>query len=118
MPIQTAFLFLQAFYPYLFLKNNSSIRNHVHMMLNVQIISWVTKDHNSLTLKKWTILVDFLASLVCTIANSNPGGGALNFFFGGCVPRGFKNVGSRERIFLKKIGVLRTKILKHLGLES
>ena len=29
-------------------------------------------------------------------------GGALNFFFGGCVPRGLKNVGSRERIFLEK----------------
>ena len=29
-------------------------------------------------------------------------GGALNFFFGGCVPRGFQNVGSRERISLKK----------------
>ena len=29
-------------------------------------------------------------------------GGALNFFFGGCVPRGFQNVGSRERIFLEK----------------
>ena len=27
-------------------------------------------------------------------------GGALNFFFGGCVPRGFQNVGSRERTFL------------------
>ena len=26
------------------------------------------------------------------------------FFFGGCVPRGFQNVGSRERIFLKKWG--------------
>ena len=45
-------------------------------------------------------------------------GGALNFFFGGCVPRGFQNVGSRERIFLEKMGVLGTKILKNLGLES
>ena len=33
---------------------------------------------------------------------SKPGGGALNFFFGGCVPRGFQNVGSREWIFLEK----------------
>ena len=32
------------------------------------------------------------------------GGGALNFFFGGCVPRRFQNVGSRERIFLEKWG--------------
>ena len=31
-------------------------------------------------------------------------GGALNFFLGGCVPCGFQNVGSRERIFLKKMG--------------
>ena len=31
--------------------------------------------------------------------------GALNFFFGGCVPRGFQNVGSRERIFLKNGGL-------------
>ena len=45
------------------------------------------------------------------------GGGALNFFLGGCVPRGFQNVGSRERIFLKKMGVLGTKIWKILGLE-
>ena len=30
------------------------------------------------------------------------GGGALNFFFGGCVPHGFPKVGSRERIFLEK----------------
>ena len=29
-------------------------------------------------------------------------GGALNFFFGGCVPHGFPKVGSRERIFLEK----------------
>ena len=47
-----------------------------------------------------------------------PGRGALNFFLGGCVPRGFQNVGSRERIFLKKMGVLGTKIWKILGLES
>ena len=32
-------------------------------------------------------------------------GGALNFCFGGCVPRGFQNVGSRERIFLKNGGL-------------
>ena len=31
--------------------------------------------------------------------------GALNFFFGGCVPHGFPKVGSRERIFLEKWGV-------------
>ena len=32
-------------------------------------------------------------------------GGGLNFFFfGGCVPHGFQNVGSREWIFLKKWG--------------
>ena len=30
--------------------------------------------------------------------------GALNFFFGVCVPRGFQKVGSRERIFLEKWG--------------
>ena len=34
------------------------------------------------------------------------------------MPRGFQNVGSRERIFLKKMGVLGTKIWKILGLES
>ena len=45
-------------------------------------------------------------------------GGALTFFLGGCVPRGFQNVGSRERIFLKKDGVLGTKIWTILGLES
>ena len=33
-----------------------------------------------------------------------PRGGALNFFFGGYVPRGFQSVGSRERIFLEKWG--------------
>ena len=34
------------------------------------------------------------------------------------MPHGFQNVGSRERILLEKIGVLGTKILKNLGLES
>ena len=29
------------------------------------------------------------------------GGGHSTFFFGGCVPRGFQNVGSREQIFLE-----------------
>ena len=33
------------------------------------------------------------------------------------MPRGFQNIGSRERIFLEN-GVLGTKILKNLGLES
>ena len=37
-------------------------------------------------------------------------GGALNFFFGMYVPRGFPKVGSRERIFFEKLGVLGTKI--------
>ena len=46
-----------------------------------------------------------------------PGEGT-QLFFGGCVPHRFQNVGSRERIFLKKMGVLGTKILKNLGLES
>ena len=35
------------------------------------------------------------------------------------MPRRFQNVGSRERIFLKKMGVLGTKIFSEiLGLES
>ena len=34
-----------------------------------------------------------------------PGGGALNFFFGECVPGGSPKVGSRERIFLEICGV-------------
>ena len=34
----------------------------------------------------------------------SPPGVALNFFLEGWVPRGFQNVGSRERIFLKKWG--------------
>ena len=36
-----------------------------------------------------------------------PGGGRGTqlSFFGGCVPRGFQNVGSRERIFLKNGGL-------------
>ena len=44
--------------------------------------------------------------------------GGTQLFFGGCVPRGFQNVGSRERIFLYKMGVFGTKIWKNLGLES
>ena len=39
------------------------------------------------------------------LANSNLGG-ATQLFLGGCVPRGFQNVGSREPIFLKKNGGL------------
>ena len=42
-------------------------------------------------------------------------GGALNFFLGGCVPRGFQNVGSRERIFLKKNGGLGNENLENFG---
>ena len=39
--------------------------------------------------------------------------GALNFFFlGGCVPRGFQNVGSRERIFLEIWGSWERKLRK------
>ena len=34
-----------------------------------------------------------------------PRGGTQLFFFGGCVPRVDKNVGSRERIFLEKWGL-------------
>ena len=45
-------------------------------------------------------------------------GGALNFFLGGCVPRGFQNVGSREQIFLKKMGVLGYLILDAVILRS
>ena len=40
------------------------------------------------------------------------GGGGTQLFFGGCVPHGFPKVGSRERIFLEKWGVLGTKIRK------
>ena len=41
----------------------------------------------------------------------SPGGGTLNFF-GGCVPRVFQNVGSRERIFLEKWGSWEQKFEK------
>ena len=33
----------------------------------------------------------------------NPGEGTQRFF-GGCVPRGFQNEGTRERVFLEKWG--------------
>ena len=46
--------------------------------------------------------------LHCNLQAKAPGGTQL--FFGRCVPRGFQNVGSRERIFLVKWGVLGTKI--------
>ena len=47
----------------------------------------------------------------CLVSRLIPGGGgALNFFFGGCVPRGFQNVGSREQFFLEKMGILGMKI--------
>ena len=43
----------------------------------------------------------------------NPEGeGDIQLFFGGCVPHGFPKVGSRDRIFLEKWGVLGTKIMK------
>ena len=38
------------------------------------------------------------------IRGSSAGGGALELFFGGYVPRRFQNVRSRERIFLEKWG--------------
>ena len=41
-----------------------------------------------------------------------PLGVGTQLFFGGCVPRGFKNVGSRERIFLKKWGSWERKFWK------
>ena len=44
-------------------------------------------------------------SHVCTpsrLTGKTPGGGHSTFFFGGCVPRGYQNVGSREQIFLEK----------------
>ena len=44
----------------------------------------------------------------------NVPGRALNFFFGGCVPRRFQNVGSRERIFLEN-GGLGNKNLEKFG---
>ena len=44
----------------------------------------------------------------------NRPGGALNFFFGGCVPRGFQNVGLGSGFSLKN-GVLGTKIWKKIG---
>ena len=40
------------------------------------------------------------------------GGGGTQLCFGGCVPCGFQNVGSRERIFLKKWGSLERKFWK------
>ena len=39
-------------------------------------------------------------------------GGGTQLFFGRCVPRGFPKVGSRERVFLEKLGVLGAKIQK------
>ena len=45
------------------------------------------------------------------------GGGALNFFLCGCVPRGFQNVGSRERIFLKQNGGLGNENFRSRELE-
>ena len=43
-----------------------------------------------------------------------PGGGGRStfFFFGGCVPRGFQNVGYRERFFLEKLGSWERKFRK------
>ena len=38
--------------------------------------------------------------------------GGTQFFFGGCVPHGFQKVGSREWIFLEKLGVFGTKMWK------
>ena len=48
------------------------------------------------------------------------GGGGTQLFWGvNGVPRGFQNVGSRERIFLEKMGGgLGNENLKHLDLES
>ena len=46
------------------------------------------------------------------------GGGHSTFFFGGYVPRGFPKVGSRERIFLEKCGVLGAKIQKFCALRA
>ena len=43
---------------------------------------------------------------------TNPGRGALNFFFDGCVPHGFPKVGSRERIFLENEGSRERKFAK------
>ena len=40
-----------------------------------------------------------------------PGEGT-QLFFGGCVPRRFQNVGSRERIFLEKWGFRELKFRK------
>ena len=47
-----------------------------------------------------------------------PPEGAAHLIFGGCVPLGFQNVGSKEQIFPEKLWVLGTKILKNLDLES
>ena len=49
--------------------------------------------------------VELFPTRDCEAGYGPGGGGELNFFFfGGCVPRGFKNEVSRERIFLKKWG--------------
>ena len=54
----------------------------------------------------------------CVLVLGKTPGGALNFFFGGCVPHGFPKVGSRERIFLEKLGGLGNENLENLRLES
>ena len=45
-------------------------------------------------------------------------GGGTQLFFGVYVPRGFQKVGSRERVFLEKWGVLGAKILKFCLLRA
>ena len=45
-------------------------------------------------------------------SHSGGGGGALSTLFGGCVPRGFQNVGSRERNFLENWGSWERKLEK------
>ena len=46
------------------------------------------------------------------------GEGGTQLFFGEYVPRWFPKVGSRERVFLEKIGVLGAKIQKFCVLRA
>ena len=56
--------------------------------------------------------VTMMRVMACSLANDilqrAPGGTQL--FLGGCLPHGYLKVGSRERIFLEKCGVLGTEI--------
>ena len=72
LPVQTTYLFLQAFFEVLlFTRNANKVGNQVQITLSIDIISPITNDYDVLWRKLWSKWVELVGVTRCTCLFTN-----------------------------------------------